>query len=155
NRSFIKLFGGRGVLRRRSGIAMHTIANEFGGAAAKEVPGEPERPLLPRFRWTVCALLFLATTINYMDRQVLGLLAPVLQKEIGWNDLQYAHIVMAFQAAYAIGLLGFGWLIDRFGTRKGYAGAIVAWSIAAAAHALARTVGGFGMARFALGLGES
>ena len=110
---------------------------------------------LPSFRWTICALLFLATTINYMDRQVLGLLAPTLEHEIGWSELQYGHIVIAFQSAYAIGLLACGRLIDRWGTRRGYAFAIAVWSFAAAAHALARSVVGFGIARFALGIGES
>ena len=110
---------------------------------------------LPSFRWTVCALLFLATTINYMDRQILGLLAPVLQKRIGWNEVQYGHIVIAFQASYALGLIGCGRLIDRWGTRWGYACSIVIWSLAAAAHAFAGSVFGFGLARFALGLGES
>jgi ACS family hexuronate transporter-like MFS transporter len=107
------------------------------------------------FRWTVCGLIFAATTINYMDRQVLGILAPTLEKTLGWNEIEYARIVMAFQAAYAIGLLGFGRLIDRIGTRHGYAISIVAWSVAAMAHALARSVWGFGVARFALGLGEA
>src|SRR5579875_3493970 len=83
------------------------------------------------YRWMVCALLFLATTINYMDRQVLGLLAPLLQKDIGWNELQYGHIVIAFQSAYAIGLLAVGYLIDRWGTRLGYSIAIAIWSVAA------------------------
>ena len=100
-------------------------------------------------------MIFAATTINYMDRQVLGILAPTLEKTLGWNEIEYARIVMAFQAAYAIGLLGFGRLIDRIGTRHGYAISIVAWSVAAMAHALARSVWGFGVARFALGLGEA
>jgi len=107
------------------------------------------------WRWKICALLFFATTINYMDRQVLGLLAPTLQKNIGWSETQYAHIIVAFQAAYAIGLLVFGRWIDAIGTRKGYAVAVVFWSVAAAAHALVRSVFGFGVARFALGLGEA
>ena len=107
------------------------------------------------FRWTVCGLIFAATTINYMDRQVLGILAPTLEKSFGWNEIEYSRIVMAFQAAYAIGLLGFGRLIDRIGTRHGYAVSIFAWSVAAVAHALARGVWGFGVARFALGLGEA
>ena len=107
------------------------------------------------YRWCICALLFFATTINYMDRQVLGLLAPTLQKEIGWSETQYAHIIVAFQAAYAIGLLLFGRWIDVVGTRKGYAVAVVVWSLAAGAHAWARSVLGFGAARFALGLGEA
>ena len=107
------------------------------------------------YRWCICALLFFATTINYMDRQVLGLLAPTLQKDIGWSETQYAHIIVAFQAAYAIGLLLFGRWIDVVGTRKGYAVAVVVWSLAAGAHAWARSVLGFGAARFALGLGEA
>lgn len=106
-------------------------------------------------RWIVCALLFLATTINYMDRQILGLLAPMLEKEIGWTETEYSYIVMAFQAAYALGLLGFGWIIDRIGTKHGYSLSIALWSIAAGAHALARSVFGFGAARFALGIGEA
>jgi ACS family hexuronate transporter-like MFS transporter len=107
------------------------------------------------FRWTVCALLFFATTINYMDRQVLGILAPTLEREIGWSEIEYSHIVMAFQAAYALGLVIFGRLVDRIGTRHGYAISIFAWSIAAMAHALAKSVMGFGLARFSLGLGEA
>lgn len=106
-------------------------------------------------RWGICALLFFATTINYMDRQVLGLLAPVLQKEIGWSELQYSNIVTAFQVAYALGLVGFGRLIDVSGTKIGYAFAVVFWSVAAMGHALAKSVFGFGFARFTLGLGEA
>lgn len=107
------------------------------------------------WRWVICALLFFATTINYMDRQILGLLAPVLEKEIGWSEVDYSNLVTAFQIAYAIGLVGFGWLIDFCGTKRGYAIAMVVWSLAAMGHALARTVFGFGVARFALGLGEA
>jgi len=108
-----------------------------------------------RFRWVICALLFFATTVNYMDRQILGLLAPQLQAEIGWSEIEYGHIVTAFQAAYAIGLVAFGRLIDVIGTRHGYAFSLAFWSLAAMAHALARSVLGFGAARFALGLGEA
>jgi ACS family hexuronate transporter-like MFS transporter len=107
------------------------------------------------FRWTICALLFFATTINYIDRQVLGILAPDLQKIIGWSESEYGYIVTAFQTAYAIGLLLFGRFIDRYGTRVGYVVAICFWSVAAMAHAAARTALGFGLARFTLGLGES
>src|ERR1051326_1359124 len=82
---------------------------------------------ISHYRWTVCALLFFATTINYMDRQVLGILAPTLQKLIGWNEVQYGYIVTAFQAAYALGLLFMGRLVDRIGTRIGYALAISVW----------------------------
>ncbi len=108
-----------------------------------------------RFRWAICGLLFAATTLNYMDRQVLGLLAPDLQREIGWSETQYAHIVTAFQGAYALGLVVLGRVIDLIGTRRGYALSVTFWSVAAAAHGLARSVFGFGLARFALGLGEA
>ncbi len=110
---------------------------------------------LGRYRWRVCAMLLAATTINYLDRQVLGVLAPFLQGEIGWSEQQYGYIVSAFQAAYAIGLLCAGAIVDRFGTRIGYAIAISVWSLAAMAHALAAGVIGFALARFALGLGEA
>ena len=107
------------------------------------------------YRWGVCALLFFATTIIYMDRQALGILAPLLQKDIGWNEIQYGYIVAAFTAAYAIGLLIAGRIIDRVGTKIGYFVCLFIWSIAAMGHALVSTVFGFGLARFALGLGES
>jgi len=86
-----------------------------------------------KYRWRVCAMLLFATTINYVDRQVLGVLAPFLQTEIGWNEIEYGYIVTSFQAAYAIGLLCTGAIIDRFGTRIGYAIAISVWSVAAMA----------------------
>jgi ACS family hexuronate transporter-like MFS transporter len=121
-----------------------------GSSAAAPAPGK-----IGRYRWTVCALLFFATTINYVDRAVLGLLAPTLEKEIGWSEIEYGYIVVAFQAAYALGLIFFGRLIDRYGTKIGYSISIVVWSIAAMAHALATSAFGFGAARFALGIGES
>jgi len=114
-------------------------------------PGKP----VGYYRWTICALLFFATTINYIDRQVLGILAPVLEKEIGWSEAEYGFIVTAFQAAYALGLLLVGRMMDVLGTKKGYSIAMVFWSIAAMGHALARSAFGFGVARFALGMGES
>ncbi|HJW98939.1 MAG TPA: MFS transporter [Terriglobales bacterium] len=107
------------------------------------------------FRWTICALLFFATTINYMDRQVLGLLAPDLQKIFRWNEIQYGYIVTTFQTTYAIGLLLMGGFMDRIGTRIGYAMSIAIWSLAAMGHALANSVIGFAFARGLLGLGES
>jgi len=112
-------------------------------------------PRVGYFRWSICALLFFATTINYIDRQVLGILAPDLQRSIGWSEIEYGNIVTAFQAAYAIGLLVTGRLLDRMGTRLGFALAITLWSIAAMFHAAARSALGFGIARFALGLGEA
>jgi len=107
------------------------------------------------YRWRICAMLLAATTISYIDRQVLGVLAPFLQEKIGWTELQYSGIVTAFQAAYAIGLLCAGAVIDRFGTRIGYAIAIGIWSLAAMSHSLATGAISFAVARFALGLGEA
>ncbi len=107
------------------------------------------------YRWRICALLFFATTINYIDRQVLGLLAPLLQSNIGFNEIQYGYIVTAFQAAYALGLLTMGSIVDRIGTKLGYALAISIWSLSAMGHALVQSALGFGVARFALGFGES
>lgn len=112
-------------------------------------------PRVGYYRWRVCAMLLAATTINYVDRQVLGVLAPLLEKEIGWDEVQYSAIITAFQAAYALGLVCAGWVVDRLGTRLGYALAIGVWSLAAMGHALAATVLGFMVARFCLGLGEA
>lgn len=106
-------------------------------------------------RWAICAMLFFATSINYMDRQVLGILAPVLQRAIGWNELQYSYIIGGFQFAYAAGLVLAGRMVDRLGARIGYALIMGVWSLSAMGHALANTVLEFGVARFFLGLGES
>jgi ACS family hexuronate transporter-like MFS transporter len=108
-----------------------------------------------RYRWAICSLLFFATTMNYVDRQILGFLAPTLEKSIGWNENQYGNIVFAFTAAYALSLLAMGRFMDWVGVRAGYAVSIAVWSLSAAAHALARTPLGFGAARFALGIGEA
>ena len=126
------------------------------------------------FRWAICGLLFLAATINYIDRQVIGILKPTLQQQYGWSEIDYADIVLAFQLAYAIGFVLAGRLVDRLGTKKGFALALAVWSLAALAHAEATSFGGpvsrvlaivglkysasvagFMAARFALGLGES
>lgn len=107
------------------------------------------------YRWTVCALLFAATTVNYIDRQVLGILAPTLQRDLHWSETQYGDIVSWFSLAYAFGFLLAGRMLDRFGVRRGFAVAIVAWSFAAIGHAFARTATGFSVARAMLGLGES
>src|SRR5262245_13750718 len=107
------------------------------------------------FRWSVCALLFFAATVNYIDRQVIGILKPTLQDLYHWSEIDYSNIVFAFTAAYAIGLLLVGRIIDLLGVRKGFSLAVIVWSIAAMGHSLARTVFGFSAARFALGLGES
>src|SRR5579862_3820397 len=108
-----------------------------------------------RLRWTVCGLLFFATTVNYIDRQVLGILKPGLMQELGWREADYGWIVFAFQLAYALMMPFAGRLIDWVGTRLGYAVSVALWSVAAMGHALARSAMGFGLARFALGLSES
>jgi len=107
-----------------------------------------------QFRWVICGLLFFATTINYIDRQILALLKPILDEQFHWNDFEYGMVNSAFQGAYAISLFFFGWFIDRFGTKIGYATSIAAWSLAAIGHALVFSVTGFFAARIALGLGE-
>src|SRR5690348_16808442 len=107
------------------------------------------------YRWVICALLFAASAINYIDRQMLGVLKPTLQHELGWNEIEYADIVFWFQAAYAVGYLGFGWVIDKIGAKLGFAVAIVVWTIAHIAHAAVKTVSGFTIVRVGLGLGES
>src|SRR5437667_1266356 len=91
---------------------------------ASIAPAVAQAPVRTNYRWRICALLFFATTINYMDRQVLGLLAPDLQRILGWNEIEYGYIVTSFKAAYAIGLLLAGRLMDRLGTRLGYALAV-------------------------------
>ena len=107
------------------------------------------------YRWRICALLFFATTLNYLDRQVLGILAPDLQRTLQWSEVDYGNIVAAFKLAYAIGLLGMGRFLDVIGVRRGYAAGLTAWSIAGAGHALATGVGSFAMARGALGIAEA
>ena len=106
------------------------------------------------FRWVICALLFFGVTKNYMDRQVLGVLKGTLQHEFGWNEIDYGNIVFAFQAAYALGMILVGRLIDRLGTRIGYAVAMVFWSLASMGHAIAFSFPSFVVARTALGFGE-
>lgn len=147
-------------------------------------PATSAAPVAPapvgRFRWVICGLLFFATTINYVDRQVVSLLGPTLSQQFGWSDLDYSYIVFNFSLAYAIGLLVAGGVIDRLGTKTGYALALIFWSFAAIAHAfshrysgptipsitvdattgfavvtLAGSVAGFSLARFALGLFEA
>ncbi len=135
-----------------------TTLHEDPGAAVKPA-GAPLAPAaFPSagyYRWIICALLFFAATINYMDRQIIGLLKPLLQKEIAWNEIDYSNIIFAFQLAYAIGLLFVGRVMDWLGSRKGFSLSVFVWSVAAMAHALAHSIMGFGVARFTLGLGES
>jgi ACS family hexuronate transporter-like MFS transporter len=134
-----------------------------------------QQPAIGKYRWTICALLFFATTINYLDRQVLSLLKPVLEEQFGWTNSQYANIASVFQFTYAISLLFAGRFIDKLGTRKGFAWAIIVWSVGAIIHALAVPVGhglvtvlgwvgiaavpvsvlGFMFSRAVLGIGEA
>jgi ACS family hexuronate transporter-like MFS transporter len=108
-----------------------------------------------RFRWVICGILFLGVTKNYMDRQVLGVLKGPLQQQFGWNEIDYGNLIFAFQTAYAVGMISVGRLIDRLGTRVGYALTMVFWSLASMGHALAGSLGGFIAARSALGFGEA
>src|ERR1700730_16844572 len=116
--------------------------------AATETP--LRRLLAGRLRWVICALLFFGVTKNYMDRQVLGVLKGTLQRDLGWNDIDYGNLVFAFQAAYAMGIIFVGRLIDRLGTRMGYAVAMVFWSLASMGHAIAFSLPSFIAARAAL-----
>ena len=113
------------------------------------------RERVGRYRWVICALLFFATTINYIDRQVLGILAPDLQREIGWSELDYGRIVIAFQLSYAVMMLVWGGILDRIGTKLGLAIGVAWWSFAGMGTALANTAVQFGFARFMLGVGEA
>ena len=112
-------------------------------------------PKIGNYRWTIVSLVFFATTVNYLDRQVISLLKPILEKEFSWTETDYSNIVIAFQLAYAIGLLGFGRIIDKIGTKLGYAVSLTVWSFASIAHAFATSTFGFGIARAALGLSEA
>ncbi|HWS66111.1 MAG TPA: MFS transporter [Steroidobacteraceae bacterium] len=108
-----------------------------------------------RYRWVICALLFAATAINYIDRQTIGVLKPTLQAELHWTESSYADIVFWFQCAYAIGYLGFGPIIDRIGARLGYALAFSVWTLAHIGHGFVHSITQFASMRFTLGLGES
>jgi ACS family hexuronate transporter-like MFS transporter len=114
-----------------------------------------KEPKAINYRWGVVILLFFATTINYLDRQVIGLLKPTLEIRFHWSENDYSHIVMAFSAAYAVGLLAFGGFIDRIGTKLGYTISLIVWSLAAVLHAIVNSTTGFVAVRAALGLGES
>jgi ACS family hexuronate transporter-like MFS transporter len=117
--------------------------------------GEPPIVRVGRYRWMICALLFAATAINYIDRQTIGVLKPTLQAELKWTEVSYADIVFWFQAAYAIGYLGFGPIIDRIGARAGYAVAFTVWTLAHIGHGFVHSITQFAVMRFTLGLGES
>jgi ACS family hexuronate transporter-like MFS transporter len=117
------------------------------------MPNAPGRP--GYFRWVICALLLLGTTKNYMDRWVVSILKTTLQHDFGWSEINYSDLVIAFQLAYAVGLLVVGRFIDRVGTRLGYAIIMVFWSLASMAHAVASSFSSFLFARLSLGIGES
>ena len=118
-----------------------------------ETASSPERT--GRYRWAIIALLFFATTVNYIDRTMLGLLAPTLQTELNWNEDDYGNIVTAFQAAYALGFLFMGYVIDRFGPKIGYSIAITIWTVGHVAHGFGGSVASFMAARAVLGIGEA
>jgi ACS family hexuronate transporter-like MFS transporter len=115
----------------------------------------PEPKKFSNYRWTVCALIFFATTVNYLDRQVIGILKPLLESDLGIGEKDYSHIIMAFQLLYGVGMVIAGRLIDKFGTKLGYGVAVVLWSLAAMGHALAKGVWGFGFWRGFLGVSEA
>src|SRR5882762_6451510 len=137
--------------------ALSVEASNAGVEAAKGAqPGVSGLPWRAgHFRWMVCALLLFGVTKNYMDRQVLGVLKTTLQHDLGWNDIDYGNLVVIFQGAYAVGMVMAGRLVDRLGTRLGYALAMVFWSLASMGHAIGSSFGSFVIARFALGLGEA
>src|SRR5690606_31044296 len=127
------------------------------GAQPGGVGTSAETAVGPRthFRWVICAMLFFATTVNYLDRQVIGLLKPHLQDELGWTDTQYGRIVFAFSLAYMLGLMAMGRVLDLIGTRRGFSLAATFWSLAAMAHAFVTSWIGFSAARFVLGIFEA
>jgi MFS transporter, ACS family, hexuronate transporter len=136
--------------------AMIEIESKRSGDASTSSTESPwARIFKGRFRWVICGLLFFGVTKNYMDRQVLGVLKGPLQHEFGWNEIDYGNLVVAFQAAYALGMIFVGRLIDRLGTRIGYAVAMVFWSLASMGHAIAFSLASFVAARSALGFWEA
>ena len=130
------------------------MAQPIAPSAPVEEESEPGARM-GRVRWTICAMLFVATSINYMDRQVISILKPTLTQSIGMTEVGYSHVVQAFQFAYALGLIAAGRFVDKVGTRIGYMAIMAVWSLSAMGHALASTVFEFGVARFFLGVGES
>jgi ACS family hexuronate transporter-like MFS transporter len=114
-----------------------------------------QAPKNRNIRWFMLSLVFLATTINYLDRQVMGLLKPVLEKEFSWDEKDYSYIVMAFTTTYAIGYLAMGRFIDRVGTKIGYAVSLIVWSLASIGHGFVKSTVGFLIARSTLGISEA
>src|SRR5690242_4829183 len=136
---------------------MHSTAESgtsTSGSRTQDFPPQA-KSFAGRFRWVICTLLLIGVTKNYMDRQVLGVLKATLQHDLGWSEIDYSNLVFVFQAAYAVGIVIAGRIIDWLGTRLGYALAMIFWSLAAMAHAACGSLFSFGVARSALGLGES
>ena len=126
--------------------------------ATIEAPAAPVEAAVQKagsYRWVIVGLLFAATAINYVDRQMIGVLKPTLQAELGWTESDFAGIVFWFQAAYAVGYIGFGRIVDRIGARAGYAIAFVIWTAAHMMHGTVHTVTQFALVRAGLGIGES
>ena len=126
-------------------------AAEDGNPASADSGGGP----VTKFRWVICTFLLFGATINYMDRQILGVFKTTLQQDLGWNEIDYSNLIAFFQGSYAVGMLCMGWLIDRVGTRRGYSLAMIVWSLAAIAHSAGRTLIQFIVVRSTLGFGES
>ncbi|HWD17874.1 MAG TPA: MFS transporter [Verrucomicrobiae bacterium] len=124
-------------------------------SSTSEQPRGAVAGAIGQYRWVICALLFFATTINYIDRQIFSLLKETLDKEMGWSNEQFGLVNSFFQGAYAVGLLAFGWIVDRFGPKIGYALSIAGWSLAACGHGLVHSIFGFKIARISLGLSEA
>src|SRR2546423_6759165 len=122
-------------------VPMHTESDDSPRSVLASRPMPPDG--VGRFRWVICALLFVATTINYMDRQILGVLKPTLMGDLGWSEIDYSNVVFAFSAAYALGYAFGGWLMDQVGVRLGLALAVFVWSLAAGGHAFVQSVAGF------------
>jgi len=118
------------------------MAEPKDGIAVAQVPVAVPAgvPVIGHYRWIICGRVFFAATVNYIDRKLIGLLRPILQTELHWNDIDYSYIVFAFQRAYAGGLLIVGRVMDWLGTRKGFSLAVFLWSVAAMAHALAHSL---------------
>src|SRR5229473_1486495 len=142
-------------VRPNSASGLSAAPTQTTATAASE-PALPKAPSGPGyFRWVICTLLLFGTTKNYMDRNVLGVLNKTLQHDLGWSEIDYSNLVVSFQAAYALGMVVVGRLIDKLGTRLGYALAMVFWSLASMGTALGSSLTSFALFRFALGFGEA